>query len=315
VEYIFSDKTVTLTCNKMQFKSLIIGASIYGSQKSLFPNSYTSRSSVSHNNSLLINNEHMKLVPPNMKSSLNLKRGSTPMRKPKTGALKGGIIDERSHIIYEFNDTRLRKLIKSGSGYCMEMEMEGFPMKFFDRSGQKVFEINNQKELIYEMLQIMAICHECIIEKKKDNGYIHYQGQSPDEIAIVDAARHIGFKFLGNDQKTISLDILETNKEIEVLQSFEFNSNRKRMSMIIREKSLLKLYMKGADSKIKEKLDSSMKQVFLKSIEEKLDVLSKIGMRVLCFAMRIISVEEYEEFLKKVKAIDINANREEEISK
>jgi magnesium-transporting ATPase (P-type) len=181
----------------------------------------------------------------------------------------------------------------------MEMEMEGFPMKFFDRSGQKVFEINNQKELIYEMLQIMAICHECIIEKKKDNGYIHYQGQSPDEIAIVDAARHIGFKFLGNDQKTISLDILETNKEIEVLQSFEFNSNRKRMSMIIREKSLLKLYMKGADSKIKEKLD----------------VLSKIGMRVLCFAMRIISVEEYEEFLKKVKAIDINANREEEISK
>lgn len=314
VEYIFSDKTGTLTCNKMQFKSLIAGANIYGSQRSLFPDSNTSRSSVSviSKNSVFAP-EQAKLVPPNMKSSLNLKRGSTPLKRAKPGIPKGGIVDERSNIIYEFNDTRLRKLIKAGTGNSMEME--GFPVRFNDRSGQTVFEINNQKELVHEMLQMMATCHECIIERKKETGYIHYQGQSPDEIAIVDAARHLGFKFLGNDQKTISLDILENNKELELLQSFEFNSNRKRMSVIVREKNILKLYMKGADSKIKERLDTTAKQPFLKSVEEKLDVLSKIGMRVLCFAMRVVSVEEYEEFLKQVRTLETAAEREEEIRK
>ena len=73
--------------------------------------------------------------------------------------------------------------------------------------------------------------------------------------------------------------------------------------------------MKGADSKIKEKLNKNSKQSFLRTIDEKIDVLSKIGMRVLCFAMKILSVEEYEEFLKKVKEIPISLDREAEISK
>ena len=73
--------------------------------------------------------------------------------------------------------------------------------------------------------------------------------------------------------------------------------------------------MKGADSKIKEKLNKNSKQSFLRTIDEKIDVLSKIWMRVLCFAMKILSVEEYEEFLKKVKEIPISLDREAEISK
>ena len=258
---------------------------------------------------------HAKLVPPLMKSSLTIKRGSSInsafRKKPNTPKAGGGIIDERSNLIYEFKDARLRKLIR---GPIDSIEMEGFPVKFMDRSGgDTVFEILNQKELVYEMLQMMSTCHECIIEKQSENAYIHYQGQSPDEIALVDAARHLGFKFLGNSQQKVIIDILENNKELEMLHSFEFNSNRKRMSIIIKDKSVLKLYMKGADSKILEKLDKQAKQPFLKSIEDKIDVLSKIGMRVLCFAMKIISVEEYEEFLKKIKDIPSTKDREVEI--
>ena len=32
VEYIFSDKTGTLTCNKMDFKYFVIGNEVYGDQ-------------------------------------------------------------------------------------------------------------------------------------------------------------------------------------------------------------------------------------------------------------------------------------------
>ena len=175
VEYIFSDKTGTLTCNKMQFKSLIVGSCIYGSQKSLFPENYTSRSSVSNEraskkNSVLFA-EHAKLFPPAlMKSSSSMRKGSIfgQMMKKKT---KGGIVDESSHLIYEFNDAKLRKLIKGGGS----MELEGFPVKFTDRSGGSAYEILNQGELAREMLQMMATCHECITEKHKDSCYIHYQ--------------------------------------------------------------------------------------------------------------------------------------------
>lgn len=225
--------------------------------------------------------------------------------------MKGTIIDERSNIIYEFSDPRLRKLIRGPAG---SMDMENFPLRFQDRNGGVLYEILNQKELVYEILQMMSTCHECIIEKHQENGYIHYQGQSPDEITLVDAARHMGFKFLGNDQKTIRLDILEATKEIEVLHSFEFNSDRKRMSILIKDKGIFKLYMKGADSKILERLDAKTRQPFLKNIEDKIDVLSKIGMRVLCFAMRTLTAEEYEDFLNKLKNIPLNTeNRQEEI--
>lgn len=312
VEYIFSDKTGTLTCNKMQFKALIVGSYIYGSYRNLFPEiNFTSRSLISMEKF----NEPSKLTPhiTNRKSSLAMKRGSTPMRK-RPNQPKGGIIDQRSNIIYDFNDQNLRKIIKDPN--ISSIDMEGYQLKFFDGNGNLSYQILTQKDLVHEMLQMMATCHECIIEKHKESEYIHYQGQSPDEIALVDAARHLGFKFLGNNQKTIAIDILEQVKEVEVLQSFEFDSNRKRMSVIIKDNGILKLYMKGADSKIKERLDTNVKQPFLKSIEEKIDVLSKIGLRVLCFAVRVLTVEEYEEFSKNMKAISVNtSNREEEISK
>lgn len=85
------------------------------------------------------------------------------------------------------------------------------------------------------------------------------------------------------------------------------------MSILIKDQGLLKLYMKGADSKVKEKLDISINQPFLKSIEEKIDFLSKIGFRVLCFAMKIVTTEEYEGFNKKLEEIKTKANREQEI--
>ena len=43
-------------------------------------------------------------------------------------------------------------------------------------------------------------------------------------------------------------------KDIELLNTFEFNSVRKRMSIIIRENNRIKLYIKGADNVIKARL-------------------------------------------------------------
>jgi magnesium-transporting ATPase (P-type) len=43
---------------------------------------------------------------------------------------------------------------------------------------------------------------------------------------------------------------------VELLRSFEFNSDRKRMSVIIRDNGIIKVYVKGADSIIKSRLST-----------------------------------------------------------
>ena len=49
-------------------------------------------------------------------------------------------------------------------------------------------------------------------------------------------------------------------RKYELLEVFPFNSDRKRMSVVIRDtKGLIKLYIKGADSIIKARLSPHQK--------------------------------------------------------
>lgn len=45
----------------------------------------------------------------------------------------------------------------------------------------------------------LAICHSIIIEKKNDK--LTYNASSPDELALVNAAKFCGFEYLGTDQR------------------------------------------------------------------------------------------------------------------
>lgn len=40
-------------------------------------------------------------------------------------------------------------------------------------------------------MEILSVCHTCIVEEKK--GKIVYNASSPDELALVNAARYFGF--------------------------------------------------------------------------------------------------------------------------
>lgn len=45
----------------------------------------------------------------------------------------------------------------------------------------------------------LAICHTIIIENK--NGQINYNASSPDELALVNAARYFGVKYADRDEE------------------------------------------------------------------------------------------------------------------
>lgn len=60
----------------------------------------------------------------------------------------------------------------------------------------------------------MACAHECVAEKSKDmfEADIKYAGPSPDEIALVDTAKRMGFVFLMNNSIHINLKIYGEEK-------------------------------------------------------------------------------------------------------
>lgn len=63
-------------------------------------------------------------------------------------------------------------------------------------------------------------------------GQLNYQAASPDEGALVSAARNFGFAFLARTQNTITISELGTERTYNVLAILDFNSDRKRMSII-----------------------------------------------------------------------------------
>lgn len=97
---------------------------------------------------------------------------------------------------------------------------------------------------------------------------------------------------------------------------FEFDSDRKRMSVIIQdEDGKYKLLIKGADNIIKGRLNTKIKQPFLDYIVGMLDEFSRIGLRTLLMAMKVLSKNEYEEFDRQFNALSNHPNREEEVKK
>lgn len=64
-----------------------------------------------------------------------------------------------------------------------------------------------------------------------------YQASSPDEKALVEAADRVGVTFLGEEGNNLVIKIGEETEMYERLQLIEFTSERKRMSVIVRDKN------------------------------------------------------------------------------
>lgn len=63
---------------------------------------------------------------------------------------------------------------------------------------------------------------------------IIYQASSPDEGALVKGAAELGFKFTIRRPRSVTVQVGQTSIEYQVLNVLEFNSTRKRMSVIVR---------------------------------------------------------------------------------
>lgn len=66
---------------------------------------------------------------------------------------------------------------------------------------------------------------------------LYYNASSPDELALTNAARYFGIKFLDRDED-MNMVVLNKftgkEKKFELLNVIEFTSHRKRMSVVVR---------------------------------------------------------------------------------
>ncbi|KAK0105006.1 hypothetical protein ONS96_004414 [Cadophora gregata f. sp. sojae] len=110
-------------------------------------------------------------------------------------------------------------------------------------------------------LLAIALCHTALPETQED-GTIDYQTMSPDELALVRAARDLGYIVADRPSQSITIVSKDGDKQIreiyEVLDVVEFSSKRKRMSIIIRfPDGRTCLFCKGADSTIIPRLKTA----------------------------------------------------------
>uniref|UniRef100_A0A8C0GQ82 Phospholipid-transporting ATPase n=1 Tax=Chelonoidis abingdonii TaxID=106734 RepID=A0A8C0GQ82_CHEAB len=148
--------------------------------------------------------------------------------------------------------------------------------------------------IICEFLTMMAVCHTAVPEREGDK--IIYQAASPDEGALVRAAKQLHFVFTGRTPDSVIIDSLGHEERYELLNVLEFTSTRKRMSVIVRTPTgKLRLYCKGADTVIYDRLaeSSKYKEITLKHLEQ----FATEGLRTLCFAVTEISESKYQEWL------------------
>lgn len=190
-------------------------------------------------------------------------------------ARSSSLIEELGQVEYVFsdktgtltcNEMEFKECSIAGLSYATTADPERRPNSDNDSEGQYSFKQLEQHmdhsthaHIIQEFMTSLMTCHTVIPEQVKDSQEIIYQASSPDEAALVQGASDIfGYQFYARRPHSINCKVKDQDVQFEVLNVCEFNSTRKRMSLVLKDpEGKIKLYCKGADSVILERLASN----------------------------------------------------------
>ena len=280
VNYIFTDKTGTLTSNKMVFKFCVIGETCYQYIRD-------EDESNSEKEEKFRNEEN--IIPYRQYEMYDNFLGE------KNNLNFANFLPKNEIIISSQGDPNIKMVLKS------------------------------TKDLIEQFWLALALCHTCSLQYD-DNDNLEYACVSPDSIELVKAAKSQGWELTESGTTSIKRIKLGNNDDniidFERLELIEFSSDRKRETVIVKESSgnntntnIIKMYCKGADSIIEERLSKNNSKNILNQCKHYVNKFSVLGYRTLFIAMKILSQEEYDKFASDLKEAQMSLiNKEEKVA-
>ncbi|XP_069379069.1 phospholipid-transporting ATPase ID-like isoform X2 [Paralichthys olivaceus] len=169
--------------------------------------------------------------------------------------------------------------------------------RFHDHALVESVKLENQE--VHDFFRLLSLCHTVMAEEKKEGESLLYQAQSPDEGALVTAARNFGFVFRSRTPDSVSIVEMGRQRSYELLTILDFNNVRKRMSVIVRSpEGKLSLYCKGADTIIYERLHKSCSKL-MEVTTEHLNEFAGEGLRTLVLAYKDLDEEYFSEWKQR----------------
>lgn len=164
---------------------------------------------------------------------------------------------------------------------------------------------------VRDMILTLAICHNVTPTFEDDE--LTYQAASPDEIAIVKFTESVGLSLFKRDRHSISLLHEHSGKTLnyEILQVFPFNSDSKRMGIIVRDEQLDEYWFmqKGADTVMSKIVESN------DWLEEETGNMAREGLRTLVIGRKKLNKKIYEQFQKEYNDASLSMlNRDQQMS-
>ena len=198
----------------------------------------------------------------------------------KTGTLTQNVMDFKkfSAGLYSYGTSDPRKIKHEPGVTNVNFDDETFWEAWRDQSHENY-------ETLEKFIVILAVCHSLIVEKK--DGVIIYNANSPDELALTNAARYFGYVFEDRDENgniVIHNTITDTKIVYELLNIIEFTSARKRMTIIVKDpNNKILCITKGADSHIVGRLEPGQDALIDKT-NEFISKYAEEGLRTLILA-------------------------------
>ncbi|XP_060264245.1 phospholipid-transporting ATPase IG isoform X17 [Ovis aries] len=185
------------------------------------------------------------------------------------------------------------------------------PLPYLDRADK------NREELF---LRALCLCHTVEVKPNDtvdgvtESSELTYMSSSPDEIALVKGAKKYGFTFVGVQNGYMRVENQRKEiEEYELLHTLNFDSVRRRMSVIVKTQSGdILLFCKGADSAVFPRVQNHEIDLIKVHVEHN----AMEGYRTLCIAFKEIAPDDYERVNRQlIEAKMALQDREEKMEK